>query len=176
MTPNPDPGPAGAGFVPRKESARPVTAAELAELSFFRGITPEHLRQIAGYSKRCRFEDGEMLFEQGTAANCFFVVVTGRVVIEFRGGAEVVRVQEVGPGEPVGFSWFFNPDNLHFNARAEGPVDAIFFYGALLREDCEIDHELGYELMQRAGQVMLRRLDALSTLLAKALSKEAAPG
>ena len=44
-------------------------------------------------------------------------------------------------GEAVSFSWFFHPDNFHFSTRAIEPVEAIFFYGTLLREECEIDHE-----------------------------------
>jgi CRP-like cAMP-binding protein len=99
-------------------------------------------------------------------------VSSGRVLIELSGGGQPVSVQEIGPGEPVGFSWFFNPENLHFTARALEHVEAIFFYGTLLREDCEIDHELGYELMRRTSQVMLKRLEALADLLSKALAKK----
>jgi len=152
------------------ESSKPVTAEQLADLEFFRGIGREHLRQIARYSKRCRFEAGETLFRQGDIANCFFVVSSGRVLIEFNGGGRPVPVQEIGPGDPVGFSWFFNPENVHFTSRALDHVEAVFFYGTLLREDCEIDHELGYELMRRTSQVMMQRLEALSGLLAKAIA------
>lgn len=155
------------------ESARPVTAEQLTDVEFFRGISLEHLRQIARYSKRCHFEAGETLFRQGDIANRFFVVNSGRVLVEFSGGGRPVPVQEIGPGEPVGFSWFFNPENVHFTSRATEHVEAIFFYGTLLREDCEIDHELGYELMRRTSQVMLKRLEALSSLLAKALAEKA---
>jgi hypothetical protein len=56
--------------------------------------------------------------------------------------------------------------------RTLDAVDAIFFYGTLLREECEIDHELGYELMRRTGKVMLERLEALARLLSKALAGE----
>jgi CRP/FNR family transcriptional regulator, cyclic AMP receptor protein len=156
------------------ESARPVTAEQLAKVEFFRGISPEHLRQIARYSKRCHFEAGETVFREGDNANCFFVVSSGRVLIEFSGGGRPVPVQEVGPGEPVGFSWFFNPENVHFTSRALEHVEAVFFYGTLLREDCDIDHELGYELMRRTSQVMLKRLEALAALLSKALAEKPA--
>jgi CRP-like cAMP-binding protein len=149
-----------------------VTAEQLAEVGFFRGISMEHLRHIARYSKRCHFEAGEILFREGDIANCFYVVNSGRVMVEFTGGGRPVAVQEIGPGEPVGFSWFFNPENLHFTARAIEPVEAIFFYGTLLREDCEIDHELGYDLVRRTSEVMLKRLEALAALLSKTLAAE----
>jgi CRP-like cAMP-binding protein len=48
----------------------------------------------------------------------------------------------------------------HFTARAVEPVTAIFFYGTILRESCERDHSLGYELFKRMGAVMIKRLQA----------------
>ena len=155
------------------ESATPVTGEQLAALDFFRGIPSEQLKEIARYSKRCRFDAGETLFRQGEIANCFFVVKSGRVLIELNSVGRSVPVQEIGPGEPVGFSWLLNPENLHFTARALEPVETVFFYGTLVREDCEIDHELGYELMRRTSLVMLQRLESLADLLASSLAEKA---
>jgi hypothetical protein len=36
-----------------------------------------------------------------------------------------------------------------FTAIAVEPIDAIFFYGTTLKEYCEKDHSLGYELLKR---------------------------
>jgi CRP-like cAMP-binding protein len=164
---------AGGEFLP---DAKPVTADQLGEVGFFRGIGRAHLEQIARYSKRSHFEPGQVIFRQGDVANSFYVIRQGRALIECRAGGRTVPVQEIGPGEPLGFSWFFDPENRHFSARAIEPVEAIFFYGSLLREECEIDHELGYELMQRTSEVMLQRLEALSALLSQVLAgKPAAP-
>ncbi|HZQ46791.1 MAG TPA: Crp/Fnr family transcriptional regulator, partial [Verrucomicrobiae bacterium] len=49
---------------------------------------------------------------------------------------------------------------LHFGARAAEPTKALFFYGTRLRQQCEADHDLGYELMKRVGQVVVQRLEA----------------
>jgi CRP/FNR family cyclic AMP-dependent transcriptional regulator len=50
------------------------------------------------------------------------------------------------------------PYVCHFTARAVEPAEAIFFYGTILREYCERDHSLGYELFKRMSPIMLRRL------------------
>jgi len=157
------------GARPCSDSAAPVTAEQLAALDFFRGIPSDHLKEIARYSKRWRFDAGDTLFRQGEIANCFFVVKSGRVLIELNTVGRSVAVQEIGPGEPVGFSWLSNSENLHFTARALEPVETVFFYGTLVREDCEIDHELGYELMRRTSRVMLQRIESLADLLASSL-------
>jgi CRP/FNR family cyclic AMP-dependent transcriptional regulator len=54
----------------------------------------------------------------------------------------------------------FPPYTWHFTARAIEPTTAIFFYGTILREYCERDSSLGYELFKRMAPVMLRRLQS----------------
>src|SRR5213592_3897674 len=44
--------------------------------------------------------------------------------------------------------------------RKHEPTTAIFFYGTRLREACEQDHDLGYELMKRMTQLVIQRLQA----------------
>jgi hypothetical protein len=61
----------------------------------------------------------------------------------------------------LGWSWLFPPYFWHFNARAVEPTDAFFLNAPPLRAECESDHELGYELIKRIAQVMLKRLQAI---------------
>jgi hypothetical protein len=67
-------------------------------------------------------------------------------------------VDTIGAGDLLGWSWMFPPYVWHFTARATEPTDAIFFYGTILREYCERDHSLGYELFKRMSAVMVKRL------------------
>ena len=147
-----------------------VDAEELAAVGFFDGIAPQHLAQIARYSKRIQFAAEDTILQQGELANRFYVIKSGRVAIEFNAGGRRVPVQIIGSGDAVGFSWFFNSDTMHFTARALEPVEAVFFYGTLLREECELDRDLGYELMRRTAEVMLKRLEAMHRMLARTLS------
>jgi hypothetical protein len=48
----------------------------------------------------------------------------------------------------------------HFDAWATEDTDAIFFYATRLREECEADKTLGYELMKRVTEIVIRRLQA----------------
>jgi hypothetical protein len=54
----------------------------------------------------------------------------------------------------------FPPYVWQFTARSVEPTTAIFFYGTILREYCEKDHSLGYELFKRMSAVMVKRLQA----------------
>ena len=74
--------------------------------------------------------------------------------------AEPVRIDEIHDGDLLGWSWLFPPYAWHFTARALEDTTAIFFYGTVLREYCEKDTALGFELFKRMSAVMLRRLQA----------------
>ncbi len=67
-------------------------------------------------------------------------------------------VDTIGAGVLLGWSWMFPPYIWHFTARVAEPTNAIFFYGTILREYCEKDHSLGYNLFKRMSAVMIKRL------------------
>jgi CRP-like cAMP-binding protein len=66
----------------------------------------------------------------------------------------------LGAGDLLGWSWMFPPYVWQFTARAVEPTTVLFFYAAILREYCEKDHSLGYELLKRISAVMVTRLRA----------------
>lgn len=146
---------------------QPLDTEELGALQFFAGLSQKHLDEIAPHTKLSHFEPGEVIFHEHDLADRFYVLLTGKVAIECKIGGETVRIQEAGPGECVGFSWFFSPEELHFTARVIEPVTAVFFFGTLLKADCELDPTLGYELIRRTGQVLVRRMESVVGLLAR---------
>ena len=48
-------------------------------------------------------------------------------------------------------------------ARALEPTEALFINGLPLRNECESDHDFGYELMKRLTEIILKRLQATRT-------------
>jgi CRP-like cAMP-binding protein len=71
-----------------------------------------------------------------------------------------VTIQTVGPGELLGWSWLMPPYRWHFDARALEQTRALSFDGTCIRNKCETDHRLGYELMKRLAYVFTQRLEA----------------
>jgi CRP-like cAMP-binding protein len=83
------------------------------------------------------------------------------VILESSGGlGDPVVIDTIGAGDLLGWSWMFPPHTWHFTARAVELITAIFFSGTILREYCEKDHSLGYELLKRMSLVMSRRMQA----------------
>ena len=133
----------------------------LADHPFFAGMSAEHVGTLVGCAANVTFEPGEMLFREGDSAERFFVVRFGRVSLETHApGHGPLTVETVEAGEVLGWSWLFPPYRCHFDARAQTLVRALALDGVCLRQKCERDPAMGYELMRRFAQVVISRLEA----------------
>ena len=150
-------------------ASRPELEAAVAAHPFLIGISPHHIRLLADCAMRSQFTAGQVIFQKGETANRFYLIEDGKVALESSVGDAVVRIDEVGPGDLLGWSWIFSPYVWHFDARAIEPTRAIFLYGTILREYCESDPSLGYELFKRMSEVMMRRLQAARVKLSEAM-------
>jgi CRP-like cAMP-binding protein len=134
--------------------------AQVAAHPFLIGVGAHHIRLLADCAMRSHFEAGHVIFREGESANRFYLVEHGKVALESSTLGEPVKIEEIGDGDLLGWSWLFPPYAWHFSARALEDTTAIFFYGTVLRDYCEKDHSLGFELFKRMSVVMLRRLQA----------------
>jgi CRP/FNR family transcriptional regulator, cyclic AMP receptor protein len=133
----------------------------LPDHPFFSGLDAGALAVLAGCARNVSFAPGEYLFRTGQPANQFFVVRRGRVALEVHSPATGTMVVDTADaGDVVGWSWLVPPYTWLFDARAAGATGAVSFDGRCLREKCEQDPRLGYELMKLVTQVMLNRLTA----------------
>ena len=133
----------------------------ITENAFFHGMKPGHLAVLTEGAKAVRFQAGDVLFREGEPASRFFLIESGKIVLEVHEpGNGTVMVQTLGPGEVVGWSWLFSPFVWHLQARAVEPTEVVVLNGAHLLIAAERNHEFGYELMKRVAQVVIHRLQA----------------
>lgn len=133
----------------------------LAEHPFLQGLEPHYLELIVGCASNVRFDAGQFLCREGEEANQFYIIRRGKVAVEIFGAQKgPVTVQTIGEGEVLGWSWLIPPYNWHFDARALELTRAIALDGKCLRNKCENDHDLGYELLKRFTSIMEQRLEA----------------
>ena len=144
----------------KNAAARPLET-RIHEHPFLKGMSPHQLQILSDCAMATHFNPGEVIFHEGDPANRFYLIEKGTVALEsYVKDHGMTQIQTIGVGEALGWSWLFPPYFWHFNARALEPVEAIFLYATPLREECECDHELGYELLKRMAEVMLTRLQA----------------
>jgi CRP-like cAMP-binding protein len=128
-------------------------------MPFFGSLDPEWLALLAGCAGNVHFDAGQQLFREGDRADTFYIVRQGSVALEtFVPARGPVLIETVEDGEVIGWSWLFAPYRWHLDARALTAVRATGFDGACLRQKCEDDPALGYELMSRFAQVLIERL------------------
>ena len=133
---------------------------------FFRKIKRDYIAVIASGAFEMEFKSGEFLIHEEEPANRFYLIEKGKIAVEaYEHGPISVEVEELGPGDVLGWSWFFPPFTWHLRARAIEPTKVIVINAAHLLTTAEKDQAFGYEIMKRVAQIIIHRLQALSRQL-----------
>ena len=128
---------------------------------FLAGMNHTQLTLLTDCVVARHFNANQEILREGEFANGFYLVETGKVALGSEAGfGKSIPIQILGAGDLLGWSWMFPPYVWQFTAHAIEPTNALFFYAAILREYCEKDHSLGYELLKRISAGMVRRLQA----------------
>lgn len=136
-------------------------ASLLAQHPFFKDLASHHLQLVLGCACNVRFNAGAYLFREGGEANRFYLIRHGSVALQmFIPGRGPITIETIEAGDVLGWSWLFPPYHWRFDAQALTLIRATAFDGQCLRAQCEEDHDLGYNLMQRFARVMSQRLQA----------------
>lgn len=128
------------------------------EHPFLKTMREDHLARLLKNVREKDFHRGEIVFRRGDPANCFYLIQSGKIVIEAQSEKGPVPIQEITSGEALGWSWLLPPFSWHFQARAIEPTHAIVLDGAHLLVTAEQDTEFGYALMKRIAKILIQRL------------------
>ena len=131
----------------------------LGELSLFRDFHPDLLELMAGCGHIVHFDAGAQIFSEGQPADEFYVIRSGKVSI----GVAVpnrgtVLIETLGPNEVLGVSWPFPPYRREFDSMAMDSTSAIAMDAECLRNKCEEEPALGYQVFKSFARLMRDRL------------------
>jgi CRP/FNR family transcriptional regulator, cyclic AMP receptor protein len=132
----------------------------LAAMAMFRSLTPKQIGALARLGEDAEYADGDRLMIEGDPADWFFVIRDGFVALQTDAPGGAITIETVHNGDPIGWSWLFEPYLTHFDALSRGVTNVIRFDAATLRVRCADDRDLGYELMRSFAAVMVERLQA----------------
>lgn len=134
---------------------------ELRQHPFVANLEERYLQELVDCASHVTMKEGAMAIREGEVANSFYLIRSGRLSLELdarpRGS---VRIQTVGSGDVLGWSWLISPYRWHFSARVVAEMAAICLNGECLRKKCAEDHDFGYVLLERLAKVMEYRLEA----------------
>lgn len=116
----------------------------------------ERLLELAAVAE---FPDGARIFREGRRADRFWVLRGGsaRLDIGVPTHAPVV-LETLHRGDLLGWSWLFPPYEWHLGAQAMGRVSALEFDATAVRDLCDAEPELGYELTWHVARIIAHRL------------------
>jgi len=138
------------------ETLKPI----LEKHPFFKDLEPEILDFIVGCASNVRFKKGETILREGEPADKFYLIREGKVEIDINISIHrPITIQTLCDGEILGWSWLIPPHRYRFDAKAVEDTRAIALDGKCLRNKCEENHDLGYELLKRLAGVFTQRLE-----------------
>jgi CRP-like cAMP-binding protein len=133
----------------------------ISEHPFFANLEPRFVQTITDCASNVEYKAGHVLFREGDAADRFFLIRHGLVAVEsFHLERGPIVIDKIGPGDAIGYSWLVPPFKWHYDGRTLAPTHALVIHADCLREKIEETPELGYELLKRFAEVLLRRLEA----------------
>jgi CRP/FNR family transcriptional regulator, cyclic AMP receptor protein len=153
-----------------------MTTQEISAIGaqpFLRGLPARQLAGLAGLSRHVVVPAGQVLFEEGSTADRFWLIDAGQVALNaFVPGRGPVLIERLGRGDVVGLSWLLPPHQWRFSAVTTQPMQAFEFDAPAVRAACAADPALGFELSQRFSAVLLRRLQATRSRLLTACAPD----
>lgn len=137
------------------------TGQVLVEHKFFSDLEEVFRPLVGGCAKMIIFEAGQYLFHEGDPAEWFYLIRYGRVALEVAApGRATLTFQTIGESDVLGMFWLMPQSHWTHDARALELTRAIAINANCLRQKCERDHDLGYDLMKRFVPILLRRLES----------------
>ncbi len=133
----------------------------LEQHPFTQGFPTSALDKLTQAATLQTFQPGTFLLREGRDADHFYLLLQGQAAIELylpeRG---VIRLQTVGPGDVVGWSWLLPPYRAAFDVTVINTVQAITFDAARLRRLLDDDPTLAAHFLRRLVAVIAQRVHA----------------
>lgn len=133
----------------------------LAAHAFFEGLNQDFMQFLSEFATERQLAKGEVLFQQGKAADKFYLVRSGKVSVQVPAlVGPTLELQILGENQILGWSWLIPPYRWNFQARAVEDSEILEFDGSAILKRCESDPKFGYELFKRFTALMSERLEA----------------
>jgi len=141
-----------------KGKAAPRSTVEfLAGFPLFQDLEKKELSVLASLTHKRIFEDGEIVFDQGTPASAMYIIQNGAVDLSRRIGGSDGILATLGPGEFFGELALFQEDTHRWlSAQSRGRSELL----ALSRPDFDT-------LMARSPVAGMKLLRVLASLTAQ---------
>lgn len=135
-----------------------ITRATLKEMVMLGYLSDEMLDQLIPITEMLRFDEQEVVFQQGENADRFYFVQQGKVLLEQRISPTIsLTLGAIGPGYSFGWSALLDYGTYTVYALCAEPCQMISFRADKLKSLFDKNHTLGYIMSQRLLRVIQKR-------------------
>jgi CRP-like cAMP-binding protein len=144
-----------------------VSPEELRRYRYFAAAPGQVLKALAVICSARHFTAGERLLEEGNPATHLMVIKAGQVDIIYRlGDGREVVADSASSGDVVSWSAVLAPHRLTASVVGSKDGELIAIDGKSLREMCDNEAPLGYQLMMELAKGLRDRLSGLRVQVA----------
>jgi CRP-like cAMP-binding protein len=134
----------------------------LQGFELFEGLNEDELKAVAALGHEESFDEGEMIFQEGTEARRMYLVLEGRVALRFRlplkPPSRETTIDAMGKGEAFGWSAMVRPHRLTATAICSEPAKCLVFEREDLRQLFQENNRIGYLVMEHLAAIIASRL------------------
>ncbi len=141
---------------------------------FFEHFKPKHLEKLSALCSLVHFSKGEIIFQEGDDDTQFYVLVSGKVALEFCSAGQQVLIDALYAGDELGWSAVLG-QKKQFRARALEPAEASAFEVADLRAALDANPYLAQAFLERLSGLIAQRLQNTRRQLGRTLAKAREP-
>jgi CRP-like cAMP-binding protein len=141
---------------------------------FFDHFQAKHLERLQALASVAHFRKDEVLFHEDDEDRQFYVLLSGRVALEFCAGADPLLIDTLYTGDELGWSAILG-QKMQFRARALEDVDASVFPVEELRAAFDCNPYFARAFLERVSDVIAQRLQHTRRQLGRALAQARAP-
>lgn len=145
---------------------------DLKQIYLLQNLEKQMLERLAPLVQIKQYEEKDVIFEEGQAADNFFMLVTGKVLLKVDISAAVtISLGAVKPGYSFGWSSLLGLDYTSQAACAE-PCEVLLIKGVAFKEVMDSDHTMGYQVMEGVVRILENRLKRRTEQFIKTLRKQ----
>ncbi len=133
-------------------------AGTLVAQEVFGALRPEQVNAISEASEKVTYSAGDVIYERGTDAEHFFVVLDGEVTLKLpgRGGVSLV-IDQLSKGQMFGSCVCFYRDTYALTAQCTSDTTLLKVKGTVLKDLMDKDLMMGYALQTRISEIYFTR-------------------
>jgi len=139
-----------------------IEKADLRKIVILARLSDSMLEKLIPHLELLQFKDQQKIFDEGTTAKYFYMLKSGKVLLEKRISSGVsVSMGAIKPGYSFGWSAISSQNPFSMIATSAEDSGVFSIKGESILEILQNDHSMGFLIMQSLNRILKNRLDRI---------------